>query len=325
LITNQTEIAIIGAGAAGLYATYCCGISGLNCTIIESLHIPGGQCATLYPEKKVYGIPGFSNILAKDFTDKLTKQCLEFDCEKLFGYQVENISKTSAGLFAIKFNNHNVCKYAKHIILATGIGNMKPSVPNTIIGIDEIDKHSDFVQHYCIKIDIYKGKNVVIAGGGDSAIDFAVNITPIAKTVTLIHRRAKFSCEESKLKDIQKLEESGKLKLMMEHNVSELKEGNEKRIVIIKDQSSNEVFLEVDHIIFCYGFTASCNTMFGLENLGLEIENYLIKVDINTMETSIKNCYAAGDVVTYANKKKNILPCFFEADRAVRIIKESLT
>jgi thioredoxin reductase (NADPH) len=325
MASEYIDVAIIGAGVAGLYSAYCCGISGLDCLIIDSLMMPGGQCSTLYSDKKVYGVPGFKDITAKDFIDNLSKQCLGFAKKSFLGYRVESITRTPDGLFTIKSANHCTCDVreikAKYLILATGMGDMKPSVPSTIAGIREIEKSSDFIQYYCMKMDIYKGKSVIIAGGGDAAIDFTIGITPLANSVTLIHRRSQFACEESKLKAIKELEKSGKLKILLEHNISGLKEKYKIRTVIAKTQDSKEVILNIDHIIFCYGFIPSCGNMFGLKELGLEMQNNLINVDINTMETSIENCYAAGDVVAYPNKKKNIVPCFFEADRIIRMIK----
>lgn len=320
------DIAIIGAGIAGLYATYCCGIAGLDCYLLEALEFPGGQCSTIYPEKKVYGTPGFPNIKAKDFINHLSQQALPYANKTFFGYKVEKITK-KANLFLIEAHNQCDCQKlhisTKNVILATGIGDMKPSIPPTIQGISELPHDSDFVQHYCMKMDLYKGKKVIIAGGGDSAIDFAINITPIAQEVTLIHRRNQFTCEESKLKDIRKLSSSGKLKIVLENNIVELKEDS-KRFVITKGKDSQLHIFETDYIVFCFGFLPNCHsTIFELEKLGLEKENNLIKVDINTMETAIKGCYAAGDNIIYPNKKKNIVPCFFEADRAVRSIKQS--
>ncbi len=324
----NTDVSIIGAGVAGLYASYCCSLAGINSILIEALMFPGGQCATIYPEKKVYGTPGFKNIKAKEFINYLSDQILEYDNKKFFGYKVETIKKENEIFVINARNNCDCCNLninSKYIILATGMGNMKPSIPPTISGLDNLPKNSDFVQHYCMKMDLYKNKIVIIAGGGDSAIDFAINITPIAEKVFLIHRRNQFTCEQSKLKDIERMKNSRKLTIVLEHNIVQLKEENENRLVITKDKESKEHVFNTDYIVFCYGFLPNCKgSIFGLENFGLEKENNLIKVDINTMETSLKGCYAAGDNVNYINKKKNIVPCFFESDRAVRSIKREL-
>jgi len=324
----NTDVTIIGAGVAGLYSSYCCSFAGLDSILVEALMFPGGQCATIYPEKKVYGTPGFNNVKAKEFIGYLSEQVSAYDNKKFFGYKVETIKKEDENFVINATNQCDCCNLninTKYVILATGMGNMKPSVPPTILGLDKISKNSDFIQHYCMKMDLYRDRKVIIAGGGDSAVDFAINITPIAEKVFLIHRRNQFTCEQVKLKDIEKLENSGKLTLILEHNIIELKEENGKRLVITKDKNSEKHIFYTDYIVFCYGFLQNCqSTIFGLENIGLEKENNLIKVDINTMETSVKGCYAAGDNVSYINKKKNIIPCFFEADRAVRSIKREL-
>lgn len=320
----ETDVAIIGAGVAGLYAAYCCGLAGLDSVLIEALPFPGGQCSAIYPEKKVYGTPGLRDIKAKDFVESLKDQALAYDCRNFFGYKVETISKEDE-LFIVKANSGALTVCSKYVILATGIGDMKPSMPTSVKGLESMIQTSDFVQNYCMKLDLYKGKRVIIAGGGDSAIDFALNIAPIANDVTLIHRRAQFTCEPAKLTDIEKLVQSQRLNVVLEHNIVELKAVDNKNFVITRDKESLEHEFESDYIVFCYGFLPNCKaSLFDLEKLGLQKENNLIKVDINTMETTVKGCYAAGDNVSYENKKKNIVPCFFEADRAVRSIKQDL-
>ena len=314
LTPRKFDVAIIGAGVAGLYAAYCCGISGLNSCIIDSLMYPGGQCSVLYPDKMIYGVPGFDNIKALDFIDKLSKQSLDFSDHIFLGYRVEHISKNQDGVFEI-VTQHKDVFLTKNLIIATGIGDMKPSVPSNIKGLSEIEKDSDFVQYYCMKMDLYKNKTVVIAGGGDSAADFAIDIAPIAKKVILVHRRPKLTCQHIKTETLEKLSASGKLELRLDRQIDEVGES------FIK---LNDDTLYVDHIVFCYGFLAKAGLIKGLEDMGLKTENNLINVNINTMETSIKNCFAIGDVAKYPNKKKNIVPCFFEADRAVRIIKDHL-
>lgn len=304
------DVSIIGAGVAGLYAAYCCGLLGLSCSIIDSLMCAGGQCGVLYPEKKVYGVPGFIDIKSKDFVSKLSEQCLDFPKELYFGHKVENISKDIEKNFIIKTSRGSEIK-SKHLIIATGMGDMKPMVPPNIEGLSDTENSSDFVQYYCMKMDIYKNKDVIIAGGGDSAVDFATNIAPIAKSVTIIHRRNKFTCEEHKVPLIEKMG----IKTELEQQILEVQKN-----FVRTDKNT----FHVDYIIFCYGFAPNVGDNMGLLDMGLEVENNLIKVDVNTMSTSIENCYAIGDVVSYPNKKKNIVPCFFEADRSVRTIKSKM-
>jgi thioredoxin reductase (NADPH) len=320
---TRSDVVIIGAGVAGLYATYCCGIAGLGCTLIESLPCPGGQCIALYPEKNVYGVPGFRDVKARDFVDSLAGQCLAFDHIELFEHKVESVRKISDGTFEVytfrKADHTRIS--ARYMIIAAGICDMEPSIPHTIQGIAEIGQLSDFVQNCCIRIDMYRGKDVVVAGGGDSAADFTLSVIPIAKSVTLIHRRDKLTCNDDKRRQIAAAEEAGRLRLMLASNIVRLAELDDVRIVFVEDVLDAEVRLNTDHVVFCYGFSARCNTLSWLSDLHLDIKDGLIAVNIDTMESSVKNCYAVGDIVTYTNKSKNIVQCFSEADRAVRMIR----
>ncbi|MDR1609574.1 MAG: NAD(P)/FAD-dependent oxidoreductase [Holosporales bacterium] len=322
----QSDVVIIGAGVAGLYATYCCGIAGLSCTLIDSLPCPGGQCTALYPEKNVYGVPGFRDVKASDFIDSLADQCLAFDHTELFGYKVESVSKIEDGTFTVHASGRadHASVSARYVIIAAGICDMEPSIPQTIQGLDEIDQASDFVQSCCIKIDMYKGKDVMVAGGGDSAADFALSVAPIAKSVTLVHRRDKLTCNDDKKGRLAVAKEAGKLRLMLASNIVKLTESNDVRSVFVKDVLGTEINLSVDHVVFCYGFVAKCNTLSWLSDLDLDIRDGLIAVDVGTMESSVKNCYVVGDIVTYTNKIKNIVQCFSEADRAVRMIRSKV-
>lgn len=329
------DVAIVGAGCAGMYASYCCRLANIDCLIIDSLPTPGGQCIALYPEKKMYGVPGSDDLVAKEFIAKLSEQCLKNNEKKFFGYRVEKISKEGKSFkltleqkckttCSTSYNaSKNVHVKAQYLILATGIGDMRPNIPQTIKGVDKISKESDFIQFYCINLTLYRGKDVIIAGGGDSAVDFAIDISSVAKSVTIIHRRDKFSCEEAKLESVSKLEKERKISIIFEHNISELREKDGIRIVKTIDKYGREHEFKTDHIVFCYGFIASLGNL--AKDLDFKLKNNLIEVDISSMETSVENCYAAGDVVTYENKKKNVVPCFFEADRAVRAIKTKIS
>lgn len=303
---NNFDIAIVGAGVSGVYASYCCGISGIDCCLFDTLSCPGGQCTTFYPDKKTYGIPGFLDIKACDFIELLKKQASSFSTiYDLFNEKITKIKKDGA-FFVL--NDRYIVDY---IILATGIGNMKPSIPPGIAGVDRND---GFVQYYCMKADLYKGKDVVIAGGGDSAADFAINISQIARKIILVHRRDKLTCDANKIEILQKL---SNVEIKLSHN-----------IISVENNSSvttdKETF-NVDHVVFCYGFRADPNFIDGLSELNIKTDNKnLIAVDLETMQTNVDKVFAIGDAITYKNKKKNIISCFFEADRAVRMIKSKM-
>jgi thioredoxin reductase (NADPH) len=295
----------------------------LRACLIEATVNPGGQCRYLYPDKRMYGVPGFADIRARDYIEILAAQCLPHAACVLFEHKVLNISKDSDGLFEIATDQSTIT--AKYIILATGIGNVVPNIPASIQGLDKLDNSSDFVQFYCINMNLFDGKDVIIAGGGDSAVDFAIELVRISRRVTLIHRRAEFTCEPSKVAILRHLAESNKLTLKTNANITGLEESEGCRTVLVNENSSDIIeTLRTDHVIFCYGFSTQQSIIPGLTAMGLYESNGAIGINIETMETSISNCYAAGDVVTYLSKKKNIVPCFFEADRAVRSIKSKM-
>jgi thioredoxin reductase (NADPH) len=202
-----------------------------------------------------------------------------------------------------EFLSLNNEKYmARYIIIATGIGDMLPNVPDNISGVT-----NDFVQFYCMRTDLYRDKDIIIAGGGDSAVDFAIYIKSTAKSVTIIHRRDKLKCSSHKMNMINGID------LKLSHAILSI----EKDHRIITDKGS----FTADYIVFCYGFRVEPVDIGGLQNLGVYFENGLIMVDIDTMRAGNDRIFAIGDAVTYANKKKNLVSCFFEADRAVRVIK----
>jgi thioredoxin reductase (NADPH) len=281
-----------------MYASYCCGISSFPCSLFETLQHLGGQCSAFYPDKNIYGVPGFSDTKASDFIDLLKKQTFSLEyIPDIINKKITNIEQDT------EFFSLNNGEYmAKYIILATGIGDMIPNIPNDISGID-----NDFVHFYCIRADLYKGKDIIIAGGGDSAVDFAICMKSIAKSVTIIHRKDELRCDSHK---IGKLND---INVKLSHSILSI----EKNHKIITDKGT----FTADYIIFCYGFRAEPGAIAGLTKLGISFEDDLISVDIDTMQTGNKKIFAIGDAITYKNKKKNLVSCFFEADKAVRMIK----
>ena len=308
------DVAIVGAGISGMYAAYCCGISGIKSCVVESLSCVGGQCSIFYPDKYIYGAPGFNDTTkASDFVNMIRKQAYSSDTTEFFNRKIEEISFED-GLFSLK--STDFCDIqAKKVVLAIGVGEMIPNIPVNIKDIETL-KDSSFVQYYCMKTDLYSDKTVIIAGGGDSAADFAINIANFAKNVVLIHRRDKLSCDESKISALKQLELSGKLKMILSCNITEICDDK-----TVKTDLSD---MFADYIVFCYGFRTNPGAIKGLKDLGVKTEFGLIKVNIDTMQTDSCGIYAIGDAVSYKNKKKNFVSCFFEADRAIRIIKNTI-
>lgn len=305
------NVAVIGAGVAGIYASYCCGVSGLSCVLFDVLSRSGGQCTAFYPDKKVYGVPGISGVFACDFISLLQDQASSFGTtDNVFNQKIVRVLKEE-DVFEIQSASGSKY-YADHIILATGIGDMLPNVPSSVEGIDS-PENEEFVQYYCMKLDLYRDKEVIIAGGGDSAADFAINISRIAKQVTIIHRRDMMTCDHQKMELIKNIRN---INLRLSTNIKAIEDGHK----VITD---SEVY-HPDYIVFCYGFRSSPDTILGLTELGVRKENNLISVDFRTMQTKADKIFAIGDAIIYENKRKNIVSCFFEADRAVRMIRSQM-
>ncbi|MDR0553124.1 MAG: NAD(P)/FAD-dependent oxidoreductase [Holosporales bacterium] len=302
------DVAIIGAGAAGLYASRRCQSNGITSLLFEVLPFVGGQCISFYSDKEVYGVPGVLNIRAGEFINSLKRQCLP-DERLLINEKVFDIKRDGAG-FAL--NNGKF--FAKRAILATGIGNMEPRIP--IKGAT--DRDDGFVQHYCFDtascVDKYADKEVVIVGGGDSALDLAIAISRYAKKIIIAHKKEALTAEYSKVKAAQGMKNVD-IRLSLE--VLGITDGN----AVITSRGE----ISCDHVVFCCGFKASPCDIFGLRDLGVCFNNGdLIKVNVYTMETEAFGVYAIGDVAVYCSKRRNLVSCFYEADAAVRAICSSL-
>jgi thioredoxin reductase (NADPH) len=296
-------------------------LAALKACVVEAAAIPGGQCETLYPRKRMYGVPGFQDIVARDYISVLANQCLPHATATLFGQRVNRVSRIGAREFKIDTDQESVV--SRFLILAIGIGDTVLCVPENIL--INIDNTSDFIQHYCSSVNLFAGKRVVIAGGGDSAIDFAIELLMIAKQVILVHRRSEFSCEPSKLRIVNELAEAENISLKLDYDILELEESAIRRCVRIRRKKDiNIEEITIDHVIFCYGFSVKPPLICGLEEMGIQTNDFPVKVNIETMETLINGCYAIGDAITYPGKKKNVVPCLFEADRAVRAIRDKV-
>lgn len=309
----ETDIIIIGAGPVGLFTVFEAGLLKLTCHLIDSLPQPGGQCSEIYPKKPIYDIPGFPSILAGDLVDNLMEQAAPFKPGFTLGEAATTIDKQEDGSFIV-----TTIRGTKHkapiVMIAGGLGVFEPRKPP----IANIEEFEDRGVEYIIKDpEFYRGKKVVIAGGGDSALDWAYFLAEknIAKEVALVHRSSSFRGHLDSVQKVINFAEQGKIKLITEAEVTEIHGTDKLNKVVIKHAKDGDIHHETDHFIPLFGLKPSLGP---IGDWGLEIEKNAIKVDTVDYSTNIKGIYAIGDVNTYEGKLKLILCGFHEGTIAVQ-------
>ena len=301
----KTDILIIGAGPTGLFTVFEAGLLKLRCHLIDALPIAGGQCSEIYPKKPIYDIPGFPEVLAGKLTDNLLEQGKQFEPGFTLGERAETIDKQEDGSFIVTTN-----KGTKHqapiVAIAGGLGSFEPRKPL----IENIAFYEDKGVEYFIKDpEVYRDKKVVISGGGDSALDWAIFLADVASEVTLVHRRNEFRGALDSVDTVQELKLLGKINLVTPAEVIKL-HGDTKveAVTVLKD--GKEERMETDHFIPLFGLSPKLGP---IGNWGLDIEKNAIKVDTFDYQTNIPGVFAIGDVNTYPGKLKLILCGFHEA------------
>jgi len=305
----KTDILIIGAGPTGLFTVFEAGLLKLKCHLIDALPHAGGQCSEIYPKKPIYDIPGFPEILAGELVDNLMEQIKPFQPGFTLGERAETIKKLEDGSFIVttsRGTKHN----APIVAIAGGLGSFEPRKPL----LENLSKFEDKGVSYIIKNpELYRDKKVVIAGGGDSALDWSIFLTDVASEVTLVHRRNEFRGALDSVEKVQHLKDAGKIKLITPAEIVGLKGKDALEAVVIKKagDAEEEITLQVDNFIPLFGLSPKLGP---IGDWGLEIEKNAIKVD-NTLDyqTNIPGIYAIGDVNTYPGKLKLILCGFHEA------------
>ncbi|QGQ44991.1 NAD(P)/FAD-dependent oxidoreductase [Metabacillus sediminilitoris] len=299
------DITIIGGGPVGLFTAFYAGMRQASVKIIESLPQLGGQLSALYPEKYIYDIAGFPKVRAQELVDQLLQQMNQFETTICLNQSVESIFRTADGVFAITTNEET--HYAKSVIITAGNGAFQPRK----LKIEGEENFENTNLHYFVKdLNQFIGKKVVVFGGGDSAVDWALMLEPIAEKVTLIHRRDKFRAHEH---SVEQLKQS-KVEVLTPYVPAQLV-GDEKieKVVVTETKSGEMLEIEVDDVLVNYGFVSSLGP---IKDWGLEIESNSIVVN-SRMETNIEGIYAAGDICTYKGKVKLIASGFGEAPTAV--------
>ena len=304
----ETDILIIGAGPTGLFTVFEAGLLKLKCHIIDGLPQPGGQLSELYPKKPIFDIPGYPEVLAGDLVTNLMEQIKQFEPGFTLGETANTIEKLEDETFLVTTKEGTQHK-AKAIAIAGGLGTFEPRKP-ILKDIEFYEKEDRGVDYFVKDPEKYRGKNIVIAGGGDSALDWSVFLSNVANSVTLVHRRNEFRGALDSVEKVQELKSAGKIKLITPGEVVGFK-GSERIESLDIEVNGARMNLETDYFIPLFGLTPKLGP---IANWGLEIEKNAIKVN-NALDyqTNIDGIYAIGDVNTYPGKLKLILCGFHEA------------
>ncbi|MDR3424534.1 MAG: NAD(P)/FAD-dependent oxidoreductase [Alphaproteobacteria bacterium] len=302
----QTDAVIVGAGPIGLFSVFELGLNDIKCHLVDILDKPGGQCAELYPEKPIYDIPAVPVCTGAELTERLLEQIKPFNAQFHFGQMAESLAKLPDGTWRLTTDAGTVID-SKIVVIAAGGGSFMPKRP-PIKGIEEFEGKSVF---YAVrKKDQFRNKNIVIAGGGDSALDWALNLQPLAKHVTLVHRRDEFRASPDSVGKMRALVASGQMDLKI-GNFSAIKgEAGQVQSIVLIDDSKNANEIPCDCVLAFYGLTMKLGPV---ANFGLDLHENLIPVNTADFETSEPRVFAIGDINAYPGKMKLILSGFHEA------------
>ncbi|MCC6597970.1 MAG: NAD(P)/FAD-dependent oxidoreductase [Alphaproteobacteria bacterium] len=304
--TIKTDAVIIGAGPCGLFTVFEMGLLDMKCHLIDILDRPGGQCAELYPEKPIYDIPAYPEISGQELTDRLMEQIAPFKPVFHLQQMVEGLEKTNEGLWRLKTDIGTVFE-CKVVIIAAGGGSFMPKKP-PIPGIEAYEGQSVF---YAVrKMDQFRDKKLAIVGGGDSALDWTLNLQPLAKSLTLIHRRDDFRAAPDSVGKMRGLVSEGQMGFHA-GQVKELKgENGQLSAIVIEHADKTRSEIECDCLLPFFGLTMKLGP---IANFGLNLHENLIPVDTEKFETSEPGIFAVGDINWYPGKLKLILSGFHEA------------
>ncbi len=307
----NTDILIIGAGPVGLFTVFEAGLLKLNCHLIDVLPKAGGQLTEIYPKKPIYDIPGYPSVLAGELVDNLLEQIAPFKPTFTFAERAESIERNEDGSFTLKSNKGTEIN-AKVIAIAGGLGCFEPRKPP----IPNLENFEDRGVDYMVKDpEKFRDKKLLIAGGGDSALDWTIELAPIAKHITLIHRRESFRGALDSVEKVMALAKANKIDLITNAQAIEVGGNGHLEFVKIKHSEKGELNCEVDHFVPLFGLSPKLGP---IAEWGLNIDKNAIEVDTFDYQTNVEGIYAIGDINTYPGKLKLILCGFHEATLMVQ-------
>lgn len=304
----STDIAIIGAGPVGLFAIFEAGLLKMRCHLIDYLPQPGGQLSEIYPKKPIYDIPGYPSVLAQDLVENLMQQAEPFKPGFTLGERIESLEKRGEADFLLT-TNMGTQVHAKVVVIAAGLGCFEPRKPE-VAGLEQFENGKG-VNYMILDPEKYRDQRMVIAGGGDSALDWTIFLSEVCSELTLVHRSESFRGAPDSVNKVMKLAESGKIKLLLNSAIATVSGSSNLEAVEITNLKTKETEkIATDHLIPLFGLSPKLGP---IENWGLNLDKNAIEVNVDDYSTNIPGIYAIGDINTYTNKLKLILCGFHEA------------
>jgi thioredoxin reductase (NADPH) len=309
---QRSDVAIIGAGPVGLFAVFECGMLKLSAQVVDALDMAGGQCAALYPEKPIYDIPGHPRIGAMELIEKLSEQAAPFKPVYHYGQRVDALTRVGDDWELTTSTGAKL--RARAVIIAAGVGAFGPNRP-PLTRLEEFEGKS---VHYLVKRrEDFRGKRVVIAGGGDSAVDWALSLAEIAQ-VMVVHRRDKFRAAPESAARMKALADAGKIEMVVPYQLDALEgAGGVLEAVSVKTLDGKARLLPADHLLAFFGLAMNLGP---IATWGLNLDRNHVTVDPATSQSSVKGIFAIGDIAHYPGKLKLILSGFAEAALAAHAI-----
>ena len=301
-----TDICIIGAGPVGLFTVFEAGLLKMRCHLIDALPQIGGQLSEIYPQKPIYDIPGYPEIKAQELIDRLMEQIAPFDPGFTLGERVEELEKQEDGSYIVR-TNEGTAVHCQVVAIAGGLGCFEPRKPE-IAGLEDFEGKG--VAYMVKQPEQFRDKNIVLAGGGDSALDWTIYLADVAKKVTLVHRGDTFRGAPDSAEKVFELAKEGKINLVLQSNVLSISGSEHIESITLVGKDKEEKILETDYLIPLFGLSPKLGP---LANWGLNSDKSAIEVNTFDYSTNVERIFAIGDINTYPGKLKLILCGFHEA------------